>query len=96
MSDPYRFLGLVLERVDEHDPCHVRPEVPVERQGGLDRVPEDQHQGMGHRARRCQAGQTRTGRRRRPDAAADDRGVIEHVGDIGVDVPRPEADHRLG
>jgi len=70
--------------------------MPVERQRRLDGVPEDQHQRMGHRARRAQPGEPCTGRRRRTDAATHDRRVVEHVRDIRVDVPRPEADHRLG
>ena len=88
-------LGLVLERVDQDDPWHVRRHVPVEREGRLDGVAEDQHQRMGHRAGRREPGQTRAGRRRGADAAADDRGVVEDVGDVRVDVPRPEADDRL-
>ena len=93
---PQRLLGLVLERVDEHDPRHVRPEVAIERQRRLDRVAEDQHQRVGHRPGRRETGQPRPGGRRRADAAAHDRGVIEHVGDVGVDVAGAEADDRLG
>ena len=95
VRDPQRLLGLVLERVDEDDPRHLRPEVPVERQGRLDGVAEDQDQRVGHRAGRRQAGQPGTGRRRRADAAADDRGVVEDVGDVRVDVPGAEADDRI-
>ena len=50
---------------------------------------------MRHRAGRGQAGQPRPGRGRGADAAADDGGVVEDVGDVGVDVPRPEADDRI-
>ena len=95
MRDAERLLGLVLERVDEDDPRHVRRHVPVEGQGRLDGVAEDEHQRVRHRAGRGQAGQSRSGRRRCADAAADDRGVVEDVGDVRVDVPRPEADDRI-
>ena len=96
VGDPERLLGLVLERVDEHDPRDLRADVAVEREGRLDGVAEDQHQRVGHRPGRGEAGQPGAGRRRRPDAPADDRRVVEDVGDVGVDVPRPEADDGLG
>ena len=73
----------------------VRRQVPVEREGRLDRVAEDQHQRVRHRAGRREAGQPRAGGCRGPDAAADDRRVVEDVGDVGVDVARPEADHGI-
>ena len=43
----------------------------------------------------CEAGEPRSRGCRRADAAADDRGVVEDVRDIGMDVARPERDHRL-
>ena len=95
MRDPEGLLRLVLERVDQHDPGDVRPEMAVEREGRLHRIAEDQHQRVGHRPGRGETGEPRPGRRRRTDAAADDRRVIEHVGDVRMDMPRPEADHRF-
>ena len=90
MSHPQRLLRLVAERVDEDDPGDVVVEVAVERLRRLDRVAEDQDQRVGHRARRAEAGEAGPGRRRRTDAAADDRGIVEDVGDVGVDVSGPE------
>ena len=52
LRDAQRLLGLVVERVDEDDARHVRRHVAIEGLGGLDRVAEDQHQRVGHRARR--------------------------------------------
>ena len=66
-------------------------EVAVERLGRLDGVAEDQDERVGHRAGRGEAGQPGAGRRRGADAAADDRRVVEDVGDVGVDVAGPEA-----
>ena len=59
VGDAQRLLGLVPERVDEDDARHVRPQVAVERLGGLDRVAEDEHERVRHRAGRGQAGQAR-------------------------------------
>ena len=95
VRDAERLLRLVLERVHEHDPRHVRRHVAVERLGGADRVAEDQHQRVGHRPGRVQPGEPRARRRRGADAAADDRGVVQHVRDVRVDVARAEADDRL-
>ena len=50
---------------------------------------------MGHRPGRVEAGEPRPGRCRRADAAADDRGVVEDVGDVGMDVAGAERDDRL-
>ena len=66
VGDPQRLLRLVLERVDQDDPRHVRRHVPVEREGRLDRVAEDQDQRMGHRPGRGQAGQPGARRCRAP------------------------------
>ncbi len=96
MGDPERLLGLVLERVDEHDPGYVLAEVPIEREGRLDRVAEDEHERVGHRAGRRQPGQPRSGGRRSADATAHDRRVVEDVGDVRMDVTGTEADDRLG
>ena len=96
VGDPERLLGLVLERVDEDDPGDVRAEVAIERDRRLDRVAEDQDERVGHRAGRVEPGQPGPGRGRGPDAAADDRRVVEDVGDVGMDVARPERDHRPG
>ncbi len=48
-----------------------------------DRVAEDEHQRMGHRARRAEPGQSCAGRRRGAHAATDDRRVVERVGHSG-------------
>ena len=71
------------------------PEVPIERQRRLDGVAEDQDERMRHRAGRGEPGEPRAGGRRRADAAAHDRRVVEHVGDVRVDVARAEADDRI-
>ena len=68
----------------------------VEGKSSFDGVAEDQDERMRHRPGRGQSRQPRAGRRRCTDASPDDRGVIEHVGDVGMDVPCPEADHGLG
>ena len=94
VGDPQRLLGLVLERVDEHDPGHVGPEVAVERDRRLDGVAEDEHERMRHRPGRVQPGESSPGRGRRADTAADDRRVVEDVGHVGMDVPGAERDHR--
>src|SRR3972149_3777300 len=87
--------GLVLEGVDEDDPGDLGVEVAVERKGGIHGVAEDQDEGVGHRPGRIQAGEAGTGRRRRADTAADDRGVVEDVGDVGVNVPGTKREDRL-
>ena len=93
--DAQRLLCLVAERVDEDDARHVRRHVAVKRLGRADRVAKDEHQRVGHRAGRCEAGQARAGRRRGADTAADDRGVVERVGHVRMDVARAERDDRL-
>ena len=50
---------------------------------------------MGHRPGRREARQPRSRGGRRADAAADDRRVVEHVGDVRMDVARAEGDDRL-
>ena len=92
VGDAERLLGLVLERVDEDDPGHLGVEVAVEREGGLDGVAEDQDERVGHRPRRGEACEPGAGRGGGPDAAADDRGVVEDVGDVRVDVASAERD----
>ena len=62
VGDAQRLLGLVLERVHEHDPRHVRGHVAVERLGGPHGVAEDQHQRVGHGARGVEAGEPGPGR----------------------------------
>ena len=94
IGDAERLFGLVLERVHEDDPRHLRVDVAVEGLGGADRVAEDQDEGMRHRPRRGEAREPRAGRGRRTDAAADDRGVIHLVGHARMHVPRSEADDR--
>ena len=61
MSHPEGFLGFVLEGVDEDDPGHVRLQVAVEGLGRRDGVAEDQHERVGHRAGRGEAGQAGAG-----------------------------------
>ena len=96
VRDSQRLLGLVLERVDEHDPGDVLAQVAVERERRLDGVPEDQDQRVRHRAGRGQTSQPCAGRGRGADAPTDDRRVVEDVGDVRMDVAGPEADHGLG
>ena len=73
----------------------VGRDVPVEGLGGAHRVAEDEHQRVGHRARRREAGQAGAGRGGGAHAAAHDGRVVERVGDVRVDVPRAEADDGL-
>ncbi len=51
---------------------------------------------MRHRAGRVEAGQAGPGRGRGADAATDDRGIVEDVGDVGMDMASAEGNHRLG
>ena len=95
VGDPERLLGLVLERVDEDDPGHVGRHVAVERLAARTVSPKIRTIEWGIVPVGREAREPRARGCRRADAAADDRGVVEDVRDVGMDVARAERDHRL-
>ncbi len=52
MRHAQRFLGLILERIDEHDARHIRGHVAIEGFRRAHRIAQHEHQGVRHRARR--------------------------------------------